>query len=480
MAVALDANGTADTPFHTVTTATDTHLTIGTINNTVLIIEVSWDVNTVSAITVQWDGLGTPVAATLVKSNNTAAAGKTEIYGLINPVTGNKQIKATWTTIAGDCFIHGESWTGVDQTGGATTFPHTASGSGTGTPTTTVTSAVGNATVAAHGVDAATSTPTQTQLYIDNTGANINAAASRAAGAASVTHAWTSAGNWVSVSIDIQAAGSVSAPIVGQTPSMWHPGAGIYNQARFRSTYQAAVAQYTPQVFTANLTASLTFIGVFPKQTNRTQTGSVSFVGDFQKTTKKTLVGGLSFVGSLVKLTSRGLTAGLTFVGNLAKKTIRSLSGGLSFVGAFLPSHLVFMAFTAAVSFVGAIGKQTNKSLTGSLSFIGAISKLSSRALTAALNFSGSLAKLTQRAIAGGLSFVGSLATSLIHGGGNLYLMAMTASVSFAGAMGKMSQKAFTASLGTSGSGIGIAPALILVGNKLALRLKGILYELLD
>lgn len=204
MAVAFDTAGTVAVG-HAVTSLTNSTHTVGVGANRVLLAELGFDV-AVTALTVNWDQLGTPTALTVIKAAS-GTPGKADIWGLVAPVSGAKQAKAAWTGLAGDAFLATHSWTSADQAGGATTFPHSTNGSGTNTPKLIVTSATGNGTAVVAVVDSAISVPTQTALFTDNTGSNANAAASRAAGAATVTHQWTQTGTWVTVGTDIAAAG---------------------------------------------------------------------------------------------------------------------------------------------------------------------------------------------------------------------------------------------------------------------------------
>lgn len=231
-----------------------------------------------------------------------------------------------------------------------------------------------------------------------------------------------------------------------------------WKSARLRRMYLAA----TGTVFTQALTAALTFTGAQAKLDKKAHSAS------------------LTFIGTQAKFTTRGLTASLSFIGSTLKRTSRAVTGAVSFIGTWSQVRLILMAFTAAVSFIGAISKQTTKSLNGSLTFTGTITRAMTRALTAAVTFSGSIAKRTSRAITAALSFVGTLVTSLIAGGGILYTKALTASLTFVGFVGKGTRRGFTASLGTLGGGIGVAPAIILIGTRLAVRIKGLLYELLN
>lgn len=221
MAATFDANALADTTSNGVLNISASNLTIGSGSNRALTVPVSFSLRTVSAVTVTWDNGASNQACTQILGANGSAGtvGRAELWGLVNPISGAKTLRAAWTG-ASDVCINGASWTSVDQTGGVTTFPHSTSATGsTAAPSVTITSAVGNATVNATTSDFGTySAPTQTQLYIDNAPANICAAASRAAGAATVTHAWTlSAGsNWVSVGTDILAAAAGAAFIAAR------------------------------------------------------------------------------------------------------------------------------------------------------------------------------------------------------------------------------------------------------------------------
>lgn len=207
MAVAIDANATAPTVLHTVANITNSGLTVGAGANRALIAELVVDVTTISAISVTWDELGTPQTVTSIGSA-TGTGGRVDVFGLVAPTSGNKQARAHWTTNAADAFFNVHSWTGADQTGGTTSFPHFNSATGVNTPKVTLTSATNNGTTAAVSADAAISVPTQTVLYTNNTGNNVNSAATRAAGAATVVHQWTATANWVVAGTDIAAAGA--------------------------------------------------------------------------------------------------------------------------------------------------------------------------------------------------------------------------------------------------------------------------------
>lgn len=208
MAVAVDANATADSTANGVTSINHANLTIGAGSNRALVVGINW-AGSVSAITLRWDSAGTNQSMALI-TGATAINGTAEfanMWGLVAPTSGNKNLACAWTT-AKDVVVNGTSWTGVDQTGGATSFPGGAgasAGSGT-TASVTVTSAVGDAVQAAHTLGNTCSAVNNTQLYRDNNPANISGAGNRAAGAASVamTATLTSAG-WASAGTSIKA-----------------------------------------------------------------------------------------------------------------------------------------------------------------------------------------------------------------------------------------------------------------------------------
>lgn len=215
MAATLDANATADVTGDGVTSITSSNLTVGVGSNRALVVQLAFSLKTLSALAVTWDNGGTNQACAVIPNaaaNGAGAVARAEMWGLVAPTSGAKQLRAAWTG-SSDVVVNGVAWTGVDQTGGATSFPHGTSAIGTSNaPTVTVTSATGNATMATTAMDVSTySAESQTQTFRDNTPATISAAGSRAAGAATVAHGFTSlsgASKWVVVGTDILAAGA--------------------------------------------------------------------------------------------------------------------------------------------------------------------------------------------------------------------------------------------------------------------------------
>lgn len=193
-------------------TTTGGLVTIGTGSNRVLVVSLSLSLATASSVAVVWDQGGTNQSMTQIKTANQTGGGCALLFGLVAPTSGNKDAKITWNNASSDICVNGTSWTGADQTGGATTFPNSTSAVATSSTAISlaVTSAVGNATQVCLATGGSPSAPTQTQTYLDTGPASESGAGSRAAGAASVTHAWTvTFTSWVAVGTDILVASGV-------------------------------------------------------------------------------------------------------------------------------------------------------------------------------------------------------------------------------------------------------------------------------
>lgn len=230
MAVTFDANQTAVATANSVTSITTSNLTVGAGANRALVVQVALG-GSVTALALKWDNLGTPQSLAVITGATAAQSGtpfeRVELWGLVAPTSGAKQLSVTWTT-ARDVYVNGVAWTGVDQTGGTTTFPHgTGSiGSGTTAQGITVTSATGNATMAVFDTGSAVniSSVNNTQTFLSNVAANIDAAGNRAAGAATVSHTATYSGAaaWGAAGTDILASAGAATFVP-------------------RNTYQAAI-----------------------------------------------------------------------------------------------------------------------------------------------------------------------------------------------------------------------------------------------
>jgi hypothetical protein len=230
MAVALDATGTVLTSGSGTGTSTNyTGITVGSGSNRALIVYVALTVGG-SAPVLHWDSAGTNQLMTLL---GTGVADGTSahyyLFGLVAPTSGAKNLLVSWTGTV-QSLVDAVSFTGVNQTGGTTSFPHYNSATGTGTTATVViTSATGNFVVGIFGDNFdGVGTTGQTQLYSDNTG--ISSSGNYSAGAASVSLTSVisaSSSAWGAAGCDILAAAAVSVAVVGRTsPFLFSPRRG--------------------------------------------------------------------------------------------------------------------------------------------------------------------------------------------------------------------------------------------------------------
>ena len=173
-------------------------------------------INSATGISVTVGG----VSASLLSGTDsgTTETYRSLIYGVATgSSSGSKTVSISWT---------GAAWatasaicaTGVDQT---TPFQNgTFNTSGTGpTGDVTITSATGNLTFAVISCEsgATPTAPTQTQVRADNAGFQIGIGSSRADGAATVNHAFTTVSGWEMSGIDFLAA--TSGPGAGSDSS---------------------------------------------------------------------------------------------------------------------------------------------------------------------------------------------------------------------------------------------------------------------
>jgi hypothetical protein len=214
MAVVLDATGTnVNTGGSTPQTFSYSGITVGSGTNRGLVFVIGFDSNAVTGISATWDNGGTNQAMTLLATKAIAGGsgtGTMAILGLAAPTSGNKTLVCNWTT-ATQCTCAAVSFTGVDQTGGTTSFPNAGSATGnSASASVTITSQTGNMVVAMHGSQvAAINSVNNTQIFIDLSLSG-NYGANRAAGAATVAMTATLASTnlWSSVGTDILAFGA--------------------------------------------------------------------------------------------------------------------------------------------------------------------------------------------------------------------------------------------------------------------------------
>lgn len=212
MSVAVDATGTASKyTAGPATSATFANLTVGSISNGALVATITFDVDPGAFTVAKW---GTQNLTLIIKSA-TNATGTSILFGLVAPSAGNQTLSFTWTNSVTDCYIDAMSFSGVDQTGGSTSFPNavTSAPSSTSTPSITITSAAGNYTISAMTMGQNVTSENQTLLYFNHSGSNVNSTAQYATGATSVVHSWVLIAADVPemVGTDIKAAGGAAA-----------------------------------------------------------------------------------------------------------------------------------------------------------------------------------------------------------------------------------------------------------------------------
>lgn len=210
--VHLDAVATAvDTA--SVTTKDLTTLTVGTGTNRALVLQITWT-GVPTAISVKWDPATTNQTVTQITLASTTTNSQTvALYGLVAPTSGNKTLRASWTG-SQEVMMQAVSWTGVDQTGGATSFPHGTSAAGNNaSPTVNITSATNNMamSVVAAGTAQSVTAVSVTQTFLTHGIGSLEGGGSWTYGATTVTATGTLSGTdrWVITGTDI-----LAAPIV--------------------------------------------------------------------------------------------------------------------------------------------------------------------------------------------------------------------------------------------------------------------------
>jgi hypothetical protein len=129
--VTVNATGTKLYNGTAVTSLNYTGLTIAAGSNLAMVVTVHWDTTgtTPTAMTMVWDSGGANQSLTQIVTSDpgTHSQWQAELWGLVNPVVGNKTLSLSWTT-ASRMFLCSMAFDGVDQTGGTTSFPNAASG----------------------------------------------------------------------------------------------------------------------------------------------------------------------------------------------------------------------------------------------------------------------------------------------------------------------------------------------------------------
>lgn len=196
------------------TTFSYTGVTVTAGASLALTVTVNFDISNVtvtpSVSSIVWDQAGANQSLTLVNAGQVSGtASNTETWAVVNPTAGASKTITVTTSASAPVFLSACVWTGVDQTGGATSFPHAAALGNSAT--VNVTSATGNIVLGAGASGGALSGITGTLIYNDSSnGLNMNAFSNQDAGAASVAIGSANT-NVVVVGTDIKAAAGGAA-----------------------------------------------------------------------------------------------------------------------------------------------------------------------------------------------------------------------------------------------------------------------------
>lgn len=161
--------------------------------------------NTITSPSLNWDNAGTPQAMTSAGSiQNTV---RDQMFYLVNPTSGNKTLRATWTT-SRIAVLGAIAFTGTDTTTCINTANTATNIATSAAPTVTVTSTAAGGTVAMCGTTTAdpTGTTTFTQIYLRN-GTN-RGVASYGLGGTSNAHNFTASASiaWACMGVNVIAA----------------------------------------------------------------------------------------------------------------------------------------------------------------------------------------------------------------------------------------------------------------------------------
>lgn len=196
-----------------VATLTSNNMTVGSVANRALVVSMVFSLKTVSAVACTWDVGGTNQAMTLIGSFPSGNAnGQVDLLGLVAPTVGNKTLTCTWTGASSDAFLGASSYSGVNQTGGATSFPNfTGSSGASGTTTTTVSTSPNDIiTDGAENLGSLSPTSPAVQIYhdgVNGVAVNANSAYQATSGGATTTLAYTgSSGAWTQAVTEVKAA----------------------------------------------------------------------------------------------------------------------------------------------------------------------------------------------------------------------------------------------------------------------------------
>lgn len=212
-AVTLNAAGTQAANTTDGLTFSYTGLTVAAGANTALVLIAAW-LGDPGAITVnRWDdGASNQTLTELVAPTATVNGQRVGVYGLVNPIAGNKTLKFTWTN-SHEAVINVVAWNGVDQTGSTTSFPNAATATGnTASATKTITLPSNGAIVAISvcgSLNGHTSVSATQLLLYSGTGA-IDAGGSYSTASGTYTGTLSGTDQWAAAATGVAAAGGAA------------------------------------------------------------------------------------------------------------------------------------------------------------------------------------------------------------------------------------------------------------------------------
>jgi hypothetical protein len=188
-------------------------------SNLAITVWVAWfsDGSLPTGVTVTYDPGGAAQAMTQIGSVS-VTNGIGRLYGLVAPGTigAGKTVQISWTNSASVAAV-ACAWTGVNQTGGVTSFANYTSAAGN---SVTVTSTANDVAIGEFVTTASMTSTNQTQLYVENS--FVGSAANYAIGGVNPAMTVTGSGTIFSQGVSIKASGA-AAPALCSIASM---GAG--------------------------------------------------------------------------------------------------------------------------------------------------------------------------------------------------------------------------------------------------------------
>jgi hypothetical protein len=218
--------GTGTTPI-TITGGSTDAITVGSGSNRALVAIIVTDGNTIAptVTSMTWGAQSMTLIGRVVMT--TGQELNVELWGLVAPTSGSQTMTVNMSSSYPDFDITAVSFTGVNQTGGVSSFANfnsAQSGTPITTPTVTITSASGDYVVgglATESIISSFPSGSGTNIFIDNGGTVQSAAGMYTPGASSVAIAGLAASSVYAIAgVDVVAAGGGGGAVTNQTMSL--------------------------------------------------------------------------------------------------------------------------------------------------------------------------------------------------------------------------------------------------------------------